>query len=435
MSMRFLKYDFSRALAPEPEIEKSISALAPVRKKLLSAAQDTEYSTPLSFMHAPLDTQTINAVQTCAEQARALNPACIFLIGIGGSNLGACAVQRLLDGHVPEALSCMQSDKPHLYCVDTIDTRMLTNMLETAEKVLSTGREICVIIASKSGTTLETLVNASFFIELLKKQRRDYARFITVITEKKSSLAVYAEQNNIPCIDVPENIGGRYSVFTATGLFPLAVLGIDINEFCSGADISLFDSAARSAAVMYYYLKNHVTNYNIFLASPRFTDLGLWYRQLIGESLGKRCDLSGKRVETGLTPLISVATTDLHSVGQLYLGGPRDKLTVFIGGEESTMHELKLEHPVGLLPEHIERKTVGEIKRAIDEGVRAAYAHDKRPYVTIDLSPLTPASIGAFMYARMIEIVCLGFLMQVNPFDQPQVEEYKSQTRTILNAR
>ena len=427
-----LKHDFQETLMPSGELEVSLNALASAKEKLLQASGDALYSTQAAFMHSPFDQEVIDKVLIHAREKRALNPAIVFLIGIGGSNLGALAVFRSLYGGLFNDLA----GQTRFYCADTTDDLLLGNLLQCAEEVLKSGREMVIIIASKSGTTLETLMNASFFIELLKKYRSDYSRFVIVLTEKESSLGSYAKEHKMLCIDVPKNVGGRYSIFTATGLFPLAMLGIDIKALCSGAHTSLFDEAASSAAVMYYYYKKNSPLYNIFLSSPRFFELGLWYRQLIGESLGKRFDLAGKRVEAGITPIVSTATADLHSVGQLYLGGPRDKLTLFItdANDKPGAQSLALKNSVGLLPDYLEKKSIEEIKDSIMRGVMHAYKSDGRPFVAVDLSPVTPEALGAFLYAKMIEIVCLGFLMHVDPFDQPQVEEYKRETQRILKS-
>ena len=156
----------------------------------------------------------------------------------------------------------------------------------------------------------------------------------------------------------------------------------------------------------------------------------MWYRQLMGESLGKQFDRGGREVFSGITPLVSIGSTDLHSMAQLYLGGPFDKYTSFVEVEKINSR-FKLTEDLGLV-EGICGKELQEIMKAILEGVKIAYRKAERPYSETVLPDKSEASIGQFLQYKMLEVMYLGSLFNVNPFDQPSVESYKAETRKIL---
>lgn len=510
--MRFLKIDFSKVSVPKEEIKNSLDKLASTFLKIKEAITDSSYSSEFSFAHAPFDNKEINSILSLAQEKKKLNPEAIFLIGIGGSNLGALAIFRAIYGDYSNEFSSRK-----FYCADTIDDEINTKFLKIAKEILDTGKNIFLIIVSKSGTTLETLVNASLFINLLKCFKPDYEKFITIITDEKSSLQNYAEKNKISYLNIPKKVGGRYSVFSAAGLFPLAMLNIDIENFCQSSldhsniqfnlkefsdqnkninskksldsnnlkeslnqninlkdffnfDINILEEAALSAAIIFYFWKNKVNIHNIFLFAPELRELGAWYSQLIGESLGKKFDLNNKVVEVGITPIVSIGTTDLHSVAQLYLSGPRDKFTTFINvnepgslktnfvniNESNSLNSISMkvceqdslkkgfENPKlkdaknslgdnDLLPESLNNFLINDIKKGIFDGVLIAYENEKRPFVKIEFSSRDIKNLGEFMYFKMLETVYLGALLNINPFDQPQVELYKKEIRRILH--
>ena len=153
----------------------------------------------------------------------------------------------------------------------------------------------------------------------------------------------------------------------------------------------------------------------------------------MGESIGKEHDREGEVVHTGLTPTVSIGSTDLHSVGQLYLGGPRDKITTFIystDAEEKVRVPKKRSFPS--VVEMINGKSTHDIMGAILEGAKIAYNKNELPFMEIELEGITPYELGAFMQFKMIEMMYLGILLNVNPFDQPNVESYKVETKQLL---
>jgi glucose-6-phosphate isomerase len=424
-----IKFTFRHtACIPDQELEKLYAQLQPERERVHTAQKDTLYHDPYSCLYTPFDQSVLNKVLALAEEKKKLQPALVLLVGIGGSNLGALAVHQALQGLLYNDLQ----HTPAFYCADTIDAASLHDLLSIAQHTLKHGHELLLIIVSKSGTTLETMVNAAFFIELLKKYRTEYQRSIVIITNEHSPLADHALEHGFDCLIIPHAVGGRYSVFTTAGLFPLAMLNNDIRALCSGASEASLKDAAYSACILYYHWCQGIAIHDVFLFSPRLALVGAWYRQLMGESIGKQYNTAGAKVEVGITPTVSIGTTDLHSVGQLYLGGPRDKITTFVIIKKEAITSSVPANKDIPLPSFAYGKDVTTIKDAIWHGVAVAYQQDRRPFTTLELTALTPATLGALLYFNMAQMIYLGFLLQVNPFDQPAVESYKKEAIRAL---
>ena len=277
-------------------------------------------------------------------------------------------------------------------------------------------------------------------IETIKENIKNYKDYVVLTTDEDSELWKLGEKEGYELLEIPEKVGGRYSVFSSAGLFPLAVIGIDIDQLLDGArkmrelclskDI-FTNPAALSALIIYNNYKKQKTIHNTFLFSNDLESIGKWYRQLTAESLGKEKDLQGKSVTNGITPIISIGTTDLHSMVQLYLGGPNDKITTFVIVNEFKNHIEIKDNEICILP-NLKNKDMGSIMNAIIQGVEKTYLNRQLPYVEIILPKKIEYCIGQLLQMKMMEMMFLGHLMNINPFDQPNVEEYKIETKKYL---
>lgn len=191
--------------------------------------------------------------------------------------------------------------------------------------------------------------------------------------------------------------------------------------------------AAQSAIAIAESYRRGLNIHDTFLFSNDLESLGKWYRQLTGESIGKENDLVGQTVNIGITPTTSIGSTDLHSVAQLYLGGPRDKLTTFVSVAQTSDLSLPDSKQYEPLVAKIQGRRLHDIMSAIQEGTMRAYVQAERPFISLELPDLSAGSIGQFLQFKMIEMMLLGRLLNVNPFDQPAVEKYKVETRKILD--
>lgn len=344
------------------------------------------------------------ALKEAKKVARACgNPKSIILAGIGGSNLGALAIYKAL------------RPKKQIYFAETLDSIRLDRILENLQ------HPAVLIIVSKSGTTTETIANAGVLLNKLKKQDK-----VVAITDEGSKLWDWAEKYEFFKLSVPKEVVGRFSVFTAVGLFPLLLVGIKAEKLLEGAKEADNELALTSAKAIYESWKAGKIIHDMFLFEPDLEWLGKWYRQLVGESLGKE----GK----GITPTVSIGTTDLHSVGQLYLGGPKDKFTTFISvknhGKDFTVPK---DHGIEELVSGISGKKFSVLMKAVLEGVKTAYKKQNLPFIEAELEDVSEKSLGKFMQEKMMEVVHLAKMMGVNPFDNPAVELYKEETRKLLH--
>ncbi len=386
------------------------------------------YQDGYSFINAPFDTSLFAGVASLIHQKQSLNPSMLIIIGIGGSNLGTKAVHEFLHGVYYND----QRPKMSCYFVDTLNADAVAVILQCMQDVLAQGKQVLINVISKSGSTTETIINFDLFLSLLKKYRPDnYQEYIVVTTDADSKFSSIALRENFSLLTIPPVIGGRYSVFTAVGLFPLGMLGIDIQELCNGAQQVVTDvlsnknnDAVHGAYASYNQCLEQKNIHDMFVFGSELTSLGLWYRQLVGESLGK-----DKKI--GITPTVSVGSTDLHSVGQLYLGGPRDKYVTFVATNQQQDLFFEPQAELKSLMPMFKKNSVEYVMQAIIEGTKKAYTIDDRSFESLYI-PKNAYSCGQVLQYSMMRIVYMAHLFEVNPFDQPHVELYKRQVREIL---
>ncbi len=415
------------------ELKQLHHQLMPEISRVATACSEG-YTTEYAPLFLPFDTKMHRQVTALVTKKKALHPSILIVIGIGGSNLGTVAIEQVLQG-----LFYNESASIRFYCADSVDSSYTQSLYENAKKELIAGRAIMLAIISKSGTTTETIANAQLFTALLAQYKKNYKDYIVIISDEGSVLSKIAQKEDIACLSVPAHVGGRFSIFSPVGLFPLGILGIDTSALLKGAAsvekmIHAFDNnpAARSAAILYAQYKKGMVLHDSFFFIAAAEGIGRWYRQLLAESIGKMNDRQGKSVRIGITPTVSVGSVDLHSMVQLYLAGPRNRVTTFISVEEKNGMRV----PSGTLFDQIlpfmQGKSCGQLMAAILEGTKKAYIQEKLPFISIELPEISAYYIGQFMQLKMIEIIYLGALCNVNPFDQPAVELYKEETRKIL---
>ncbi len=359
----------------------------------------------------------------------------VVVIGIGGSNLGTMAVYDALFGR----LDALRERSPKMLFLDTVSETALRDV-SSALLRCNRAEEFCVVIISKSGTTTESIANADALCSTLAAKWSNVTSRFIAITDEGSKLWHRANEHSMPVVAIPKNVGGRYSVFSPVGLLPLALVGVDVDELQNGAQRAVRACTAQgetnialtSAAHIFLHYQNEIKIHNTFVFDPDLESLGKWYRQLMAESIGKEHDMEGNAVHCGITPIVSVGSTDLHSMAQLYLGGPADKFTNFItrSGKGQVWNR---ESPFSHIVENLEGKSFGTIMYAILNGVQSAYEEQGRPYISIELPDQSPATLGYYMQMRMIEMMYLAKLLNTNAFDQPAVELYKKVTRQLLS--
>lgn len=435
--MKEIQFFSQSSLIPQVELDNLQPLVLEEIARMYDAVKKN-YKDDRASINLLEDKDAVRKIKSLINEKRKMKPKYLVVVGIGGSNLGTIAVQEALLGRM---FNQGESPTKILYA-DTVDSDLLSSIISLIEPVLRNGGNVLINGVSKSGGTTETIANFEVLIEVMKKYKRDWQNHIVVTTDKNSKYWSLAEKNGFSLLEIPLKVGGRFSVFSAAGLFPLGMLGIDIDELLNGAQVmkkrclnpEIHNNPAALSALLHYSHYKHGKNiHDLFLFSTDLESLGKWDRQLLGESIGKEYNINGKQVFTGITPTVSIGSTDLHSMAQLALGGPFDKFTTFVRVERNnTSVRVPNLTDYASLVDGIQGKSLDDIMQAILNGVQSAYRKGNRPYAEIVLPDKTASSIGQFMQFKMMEIMFLGALCKVNPFDQPNVEAYKRETRKIL---
>lgn len=401
--------------------------------KALQRARKTKYESVYASINLSDDKETRLKCSKLAMKHK--SATMLIVVGIGGSNLGTMAIQEAVQGKLHN-----ETKLPKVYYADTVDSNSILDILHIMEHELKGKGNVAINVISKSGGTTETIANFEILVEALKKKRKDYREWVTVTTSKGSKFDKFAKKEGYSRLYIPEKVGGRYSVFSPVGLYPLALMGLDITGLTKGANEMVKhctqefnkNPAAQSAVEIFEKSKKGINIIDHFFFSTNLESVGKWYRQLMGESIGKEHNKRGKIINAGLTPTVSIGSTDLHSMAQLYLGGPKDKFTIFVTADPSHTHSVpRLKRYAKLIPV-IQGKKLTKLMDAIFKGTISAFKKDKREYCHIHLKDHKAYSIGQFLQFKMIEMMFLGALLNVNPFDQPAVEKYKIETKKVL---
>jgi glucose-6-phosphate isomerase len=406
---------------PSQELARTIA-------KLRLVVEGKDYTAPQSSLVVPFDSRIQEAVLHMVDRKKTTELKYVIVVGIGGSNLGTKAVYDALLGF---ADSLKPHRFPQLIFLDTVDPEFLSVFSSFFQTAVHREEEVVISIVSKSGGTTETLVNAELALDLLRQKGKGWKSRCVITTEPQSKLWKEAMENEIDVLGNPPMVGGRYSVFSPVGLFPLALCGIDVEQLLRGAremgkrciEPTSDNPAVRSSVALYEAMQKGIVIHDTFLFHPELESLGKWYRQLTGESLGKE----GK----GIFPTVSIGSNDLHSMVQLYLGGPANIYTTFVYSKNSSNLQVP-SHAVFRLSEQFAGRPISAIMQAITQGTMKAYQARGLLYTECCLTDISAYELGQFMQWRMVEIMLLAQMLQVNAFDQPQVELYKTETKKIL---
>ncbi len=432
---KLIQYDYSFMLSDVVgEHGATMNDLAGLQSQMLEM-RTSHFSkeSPLGFMTLPFETETVNTVKQLAEEVAA-RFSTLIVLGIGGSDLGARATIQALPSSGMTVLFLGSNTDP----IEIEQTLNGVSWPDTAVNVIS-----------KSGDTIETMSTFIYIRDQLKKSVGDsFNEHIIAATDASTgTLRTIAEREKYRTLVVPENVGGRFSVLSTVGLFPIACAGVDIVALLEGSrdlclDLNNFDNTKMHGVEIFsalHFLGFTQKNQNVHVFIPYATSLrnvGFWFRQLWAESLGKHMTVDGQTVYTGPTPVAALGATDQHSQFQLYYYGPFDKLITFVDVED---YGSDLEVPEGF--EDIEgiSYTKGlrfeKILRSELQASSLALAERKRPNGRLILPEISAYTIGQLFQFLEIATVYVGFLLRINPFDQPGVELGKQNMYAILGRK
>ena len=333
----------------------------------------------------------------------------IALIGMGGSILGAEAIYNFLQTKI----------KKKIYFFNNLDEKKIIDFKKKENQ-----SNVLFIIISKSGNTLETLSNV-FLLNILKKK----AKNIIIISEKKNnSLFLLSKKFDLFYIEHKKNVGGRYSVLSEVGILPAYLMGLNIFKIRSKIKDS-FDKKNK------FFIKESTTKLASLMNTKKFNNLVLlnycpeldkflfWCQQLLAESLGKK--------SKGFLPSVSSAPKDHHSLLQLYLDGPKDKIFNIFSLEKKSNLKINLSKNKNI-SSYLNNKKINKIKISQKNALIKAFEKKKIPYREFRIKIINEEILGKLFSIFIVETIILGKLLNINPFDQPAVEQVKIDTKDFL---
>ena len=379
------------------------------------------------------DEALLNQIQSCATRLERQSEL-VVVIGIGGSYLGARAVIEALQHSYKMFCPFSDNHAPFVtYAGNNISEDNLCELLEVLDH-----KDYSLIVISKSGTTTEPAIA----FRILKKHCEDKygkewakQRIVAITDKARGALKQLADAEGYETFVIPDDVGGRYSVLTPVGLLPIAVAGFDIRQLTVGArqmraellaHNSLDDNIAQQYALMRYLLYQQGKKIELMVAYlPKLTYFIEWYKQLFGESEGKE----GK----GIFPGGAVFSTDLHSLGQYIQEGERHLFETVLSVQQSHFQVPIPEDAANLDKlNYLCGKSIHQINLTAEEGTRMAHTDGQVPNLRIIVPKIDENNLGQLIYFFEFSCALGGYLLGINPFDQPGVEAYKKNMFRLL---
>lgn len=422
-TLDFIKFDEVQAF--QPQLDNHLKSL------INKTGKGNDF---LGWVTLPTDTDKTLVEKINASAKKIREKAEVFVvIGIGGSYLGARAVIEALN-HSFRNLLNEKKNPVIVYAGQNISEDYLAELLELLDK-----RDYAMAVISKSGTTTEPAIAFRILKNHIEKKygkANAKERIIAITDKSRGALKKLATQEGYETYDIPDDVGGRYSVLTPVGLLPIAVAGFDISKLLQGAvemqhHCLSYASIKTNPAALYAAVRNALyikgkTNEILANYVPTLQYVTEWWKQLYGESEGKE--------NKGIFPSGVNYTTDLHSMGQYVQEGLRNIFETVLSVEK-TKHELKI--PVD--PENLDGlnflagKRFQDVNKMAELGTMLAHIDGNVPNIRISISEINEENIGQLLYFFEIGCALSGYLLDVNPFDQPGVEAYKINMFALLD--
>lgn len=359
----------------------------------------------------------------------------VVVLGIGGSALGARALTAAL------ATNAMKHGNPTLHILDNVDPELI----ERVEHAVDLKKTLFIVV-TKSGATPETLAQYFYFRKKMEKllgAKKVRGHFAFVTDPKRGHLREIAHRDGITAFDVPENVGGRFSVLSAVGLLPAALIGIDVRKLLKGGLMALnnfFEKDSKKnmafqlARTQFLLQQKKGVNITVMMSySGALRGIAEWYAQLLAESIGKSHARDGKVIHAGITPVCALGVTDQHSQVQLYNEGPFDKFVLFLETKKfrSDISVPKIQEKSF---DFLSGVSFGELMRVEKRATESAFVKFDRPCGSIVLDGIDEEHLGELFVMLECSVAFLGEMYGIDAFDQPGVELAKTLTKKMLRA-
>jgi glucose-6-phosphate isomerase len=409
------------------KLEKIYPELTSVFREQSKAAMDKLWQrSELGFLHLAERSRLWSQSQERASQLKQEGVRRVVLVGMGGSSLG------------PKVFwDCFGKDKGELDQMIFLDNLDSTVFFRTL-KELKNPREVHFCLVSKSGTTLETLAMADFIDIFLKDHGSELSSKCTVVSEvRTNSLSDWARSHQIPILEIPEDVGGRFSVLSPVGLLPAALMGCSLEDIRAGMQwtkqaTGLVEDLVAAAAESIKRRDQALYFWPYFQGCEVF---GGWFQQLWAESLGKSVRRDGKPADMVAVPVPSLGPRDQHSTLQQVMECPQPRWVWILKNRKSEQEGPRLKKSLFGNSELRIGRNMNELVLAQADATQSALIHNGIPIISLSLSELSPKTIGALFFLMELVIGGVGEIMGINAFDQPGVELGKKLTKELLMRR
>ncbi len=364
----------------------------------------------------------------------------VLVLGIGGSALGGIAVtEAVLKPYWNLLTKEQRNNFPRIFFLDNIDPDSMNGLFQVLDL-----KKTLVNVITKSGDTAETMAQFMVIRDLMQKELGDdYRKHIVATTDKKMGiLKQLANQDGYKTFFIPDDISGRFSVFSAVGLVPFALVGLNVDKIINGIkdmDLALKNTdiyqniAAQGALIHYLMDKKLGKKISVMMPySSRLKYVSDWFVQLWAESLGKEFNNNGEKINTGLTPVKALGPTDQHSQVQLFNEGPNDKLITFVRVEnfDTTLEIPRVFEYTGV--GYLGGKTMNELLNAEADSTKVSLVDYSRPSLTISLEKIDEYNVAQLLYMLEVQTAIAGELYNINTFNHPSVEQAKNYTYALM---
>ncbi len=426
------------AIGPDSGIhDHELTGLSAHAKEIHPLIQKRRDAGELPFYDLPDNQAMIAEMLSLAKELQAQFDT-IVVLGIGGSALGTTAVFNALCYCHNLKTDEQRGGLPRLFVLDNVDPDGFSAHLDLCDPART-----CFLVISKSGTTVETTSQFLVVRQWLEDAvGESYRKHFVLITDPKSGvLRELADREGYRSCAIPAGVGGRFSIFTPVSLLPLACVGVDISRLLKGAgefsaslchDDLMTNPAYLNAALQYLAYQKGQTISVLMPYSDRLRDLSDWFRQLWAESLGKKLGTDGSLRYVGPTPVNALGTTDQHSQVQLYMEGPFDKVVTFIALDGFDRDLLLPGYEASPQMAYLADHSLGELIGVEQQATAAALTRNGRSNCTIRIPGVTPETVGALLFLFEVQTLFAGYLFDVDPLDQPGVEEGKLFTYALM---
>jgi glucose-6-phosphate isomerase len=409
----------------------TLERVADSADKHIGALESARSAGKLGFADLPFDEKAVTEVLSFAREHAHKN---ILILGIGGSALGPAALDSAL---------ATSKAKKRLVVLDNIDPDFIHDSLETLDPA-----DTLVNVIAKSGVTAETMATFAIvrkWIASAVGDTRAREHFVVTTDPQKGDLLSIARQEKLPIFAIPANVGGRFSVLSPVGTLPAALLGFDVAALMAGAQRTALQSrkafwenpALTSAAVQWALDRDRKKSILVlFPYAQTLWKFAFWFKQLWGESLGKKFDRNKNEVHYGQTPTAALGVTDQHSQLQLFIEGPNDKSFVF-WAVRRFRETIDIDHPYSAFDSmgYLQGKTLAELFQAERQATEIALTEAGRPNSTVYVESVSEESLGSlFMFSQYMTAYA-GEFYDIDAFDQPGVEYGKKLTFSMMHRK